>query len=116
MTELPDISGVFEWLGGSELPLKHLKILSIFSFFEDSELKPVQEMMPRRNPMVGTIGVGPKELHMDLNGLPRSETTVMKCLESLCEDRGIHFTFDSWGEGMITVTQDPWCTSISISF
>ena len=101
--QLLDDPGVFEWLGGSDLPLRHLKVLSISTFFEDSELKSVQEMMPRRNPMVGTIGAGPKELHMNLEGLPRSETTVLKSLESLCEDRGIHFAFDSW-EGMVT----PW--------
>ena len=105
VTHLPGISGVFEWLGGSELPLRNLKVLSIFSFFEDNELKPVQEMMARRNPMVGTLGAGPKELHMDLNGLPRSETTVLKSLESLCEDRGIRFAFDTWEEGMFTVTE-----------
>jgi hypothetical protein len=96
VAQLPDIFGVFEWLGGSELPLRHLKVLSIFSFFGDSDLKPVQEMIARRNPMVGTIGTGPKELYMNLDGLPRSETTVLKSLESLCEDRGIRFAFDSW--------------------
>jgi hypothetical protein len=101
---LLDDSGVFEWLGGSELPLRHLKVLSISSFFEDSELKLVQEMIARRNPMVGTIGAGPKELHMNLEGVPRSETTGLKSLESLCEDRGIRFAFDSW-EGMVPVGQ-----------
>ena len=112
VAELPDISGVFEWLGGSGLPLRQLKVLSIFSFFEDCDMKPVQEMMALRNPMAGTIGAGPKELHMDLNGLPRSTTTVLKSLESLCEDRGIHFVFDSWEESSVTVTKTPWGISI----
>ena len=93
--QLLDDSGDFEWL-------RHLKVLSISSFFEDGELKLVQEMKAHRNPVVGTIGAGLKELHMNLEGVSRSETTGLKSLESLCGDRGIHFTFDSW-EGMVAV-------------
>ncbi|KAF8331551.1 hypothetical protein F5887DRAFT_1286904 [Amanita rubescens] len=110
---MPYISEVFECLGGSEsstqtvqpteFPLSHLSVLSIFSFFEDEDLKPVNEMMARRNPMAGNIDAGPKELILNLNGMARHVTTELESLESMCEDRGIRFAFDCWGPGMFFV-------------
>jgi hypothetical protein len=111
---MPYISEVFECLqGGSEsstqairpteLPLSHLNVLTIFSFFEDGDLKPVNEMMARRNPTAGTIDAGPKELKLILNGVARYVTTELESLESMCKDRGIRFTFDCWEPGMFFV-------------
>lgn len=90
------ISKVIECLGGLELgtqavqlielPLSHLRVLSIVSFFEDGDLKLVYEMMARRNSTTDAIGAGPKKLTLNLNG-SRRVTTVLGSLEAMWKNR-----------------------------